>query len=278
MAAPMLIAAYIPNPPLLQTILFLVISLVSLFYLSFVKPLRKKITRVQFLLSEIFMLVINIGLLALTILDIIEETSGDAIIIIGDVIIVLSFCLCIMPTVFLIIKMGYGGLVAYRLRKVSPEQSEAMLVQLIFLPIQQAGMGYEQVQIARHSEKYSKISSLDTTRLEKSVDKEESSTPQEGSPQTHLFNSKNPAKRMRVPEIFKSNIKQQSHEKDHNPEYRTFAAKSGDETQREQSLDPFSVTDELPRKKRMDKNIVVTGMQYANVYAATKGFGRVDDL
>ena len=104
-----------------------------------------------------------VGMITLTILDTLNVESRKAFIIIGDIIIIFNFCVQLVPIVFIVAK-------GWQLLKIvsvffKGEPTRVLFVSasvMLFLPLQQAGFGFEEVQIAGFKEFSIKLSSPNT--------------------------------------------------------------------------------------------------------------------
>jgi len=148
-ALPMFAASFFYGVPLLQVCIYLCLSIATLLYLVFVRPIKKEIDHLNLLLLELILLIVNTSLLALTILDAVESTNQSAKDFLAEVILTADFCLSVLAVTALIAKIGFGAQQAFRFRKEKSPQELSSWLQLLFLPIQQGCFGFEQVQIGR---------------------------------------------------------------------------------------------------------------------------------
>jgi len=150
---PMLITACFYSVPLLQTILYIIVTLLMIFSLAIFKPIRSLINHAQILTLEGLILLINIFMLTLTILDIQEKSNTRIAGLIGDLIMIVNDIINIMLFVFFIIKIFKGVKKAYEIRKKEDMRIEIEAwLQILFLPLQQGCMGFETTQITRPPE------------------------------------------------------------------------------------------------------------------------------
>ena len=159
---PMIIASYLYISPLTQTILYMLCSIAFLSYLIYLKPIKKQINYIQILILELLVLTVNTSILGLTAIDVLQIQRIATRIFFGDIIIVCNFAINILAVVFLVIKVV---LVVRTISnpgdvKLEKERKKMMILQLLFLPLQQAAFGFEQVQIPSFSRQQAKSNQL----------------------------------------------------------------------------------------------------------------------
>jgi len=156
-ALPHIIAAALYISPLLQSILYSLISLTFILFLIDFKPIKKKINLIQIIYFELLIMIVNGCVLLLTFFDHLNTGNRDTQIFLCDVIIFINFCINIFPIIFFIIKLITMIQAAIRTNRKIPNNSRVLWLQLLFLPIQQQGFGFEQVQISRFSDGYTRL-------------------------------------------------------------------------------------------------------------------------
>ena len=147
LALPMIIATSYFSTPLLQTILYVLISLVTLTYLIIAKPIKSNINNFQLILFEGILLIINFSAFLLTILNIFENEDYEISIYLGDLIILGNLLLNFLVMSFLAFKIFFGLKAAIIFRKQNNKLERGAWYHLLFLPIQQGGLGFEEAML-----------------------------------------------------------------------------------------------------------------------------------
>ena len=147
---PMLIAVSLRISPLVVTILQVFVSLGMLVYLLKMNPFVKKINQQQIVLFESIILIMNMSMLALTILSMTGLHNTTGAIILGDIVIVGNDIVNIMCLVFLVIKL-YNEIRVLRdfVKKNAMKRVETigLWLQLLFVPLQLGHMGFEEMVV-----------------------------------------------------------------------------------------------------------------------------------
>ena len=142
---PMLIASSLYTFPLVQTILFAVITTLMLIYLMTQKPVRRRFDLINVILIEFLILLSDVCLLCLVIFDGNQATTRKSL---GEVVIICNYCLDGLAIISLIIKSILVTRSALDFRKQNKRKQEhSTWLQLLYLPLQQGSLGFEQVQV-----------------------------------------------------------------------------------------------------------------------------------
>jgi len=145
---PMIIASFLYMIPLLQGIAFFMITACMLLYLPCKKPLRRKVDLVNLFLIEFFILLSDASMIGLISLDMRDSDPDKARTFFGYVIIVCNYCLDVFAGIFMLIKSVITIRKALDFRKQKKESLEVFSwLQLIFIPLQQGSLGFEQFQV-----------------------------------------------------------------------------------------------------------------------------------
>ena len=147
---PMIIAATLESTALAQVILYLLINLAMIAYIFVKKPIKSKINNLNVALIELIMLGINICAVCLAAFDTSadrENISQSSIDTISKAIIVLSFSIDVVAVSFLTVKVVLVIVKAFQLRKEVSKQERAAWLQLLFIPLQQGCLFFEEIQI-----------------------------------------------------------------------------------------------------------------------------------
>lgn len=145
---PMLIALTLESSAIVQTSFYLILSCIMLLFLCILKPIKKTICNTNLIVIEAIVFIVNLSAFILTILDISGvDSDGGAQIFFTDVIITGNSYITYLPTLFLPIKIISGIRTALFMRRNHSSEELGAWIQLLFLPIQQAGLGFEQVEL-----------------------------------------------------------------------------------------------------------------------------------
>jgi len=129
-----------------QTILYVVISVVTIGYIWLAKPIKRKLNYIQLIILEYLVLTINICLLILTCLSSYGESHSSLEIALGDIIIFCNTGIHILLIVILILKIVQGCLAIHRYFKLDPkERLDNPWAKIIVGILQQGGMGFEEI-------------------------------------------------------------------------------------------------------------------------------------
>jgi len=151
LAAPMIIAAYLYSYIFAQSVLQVAINVIILLYVVFARPIEKRVNHVQVIVMELMYLLMNISVLILTSLDESNKTLTDFGIFLGDMIIFCNFLVNVLLHVFLFIKiMSETRTIRETIKLQKSAGQIGLWLQLLALPIQQGGMGFEEM-IGTHS-------------------------------------------------------------------------------------------------------------------------------
>ena len=164
---PMIIAATLVKSPIAQAIIYLILNILIISYIVLRRPIKHKINCVNLLLIEIAMLVANICALILSS----HGTVSDSYVVtkmidsLSEVILFCSIFIEFIALIFLIIKVVLVAVEALKYRKeMSKLEGEAWL-QLLFVPLRQGFMCFEEIQITESPPDAGKQSKAFTTQI-----------------------------------------------------------------------------------------------------------------
>lgn len=142
-AAPSFVVAVFYTSPMVEAVMFLAINILAILYIAICNPFADKLNLVQILFLEIVMLTVHVCVLIITM----ASGSSDTLSLLGNIVIICNFIININFYVFLIVKaiVIYKRIRGYKTKGMASEKAAA-LAQLIFLPFQQSGFGYESMQ------------------------------------------------------------------------------------------------------------------------------------
>jgi len=146
LATPMVIAAAYYTLPMMQATAYFFMSCVTVSYIAFAQPIKSKVSQAQVLTIESLVLVIYFGVFLLAILDQTDVESSLASIVIGDIIILANLAINLLLVIFLAVKIGVQIKVILDLGKRQATKQKPAWFQLVFLVIQQCGMGFEKAK------------------------------------------------------------------------------------------------------------------------------------
>jgi len=147
LAFPMIFAAFLESVPLLQVVLYCVISISMIIYVLYRKPIQNKIDYINIWVLEGLIFAANACALALVGMYYAgnhNESAKDAL---GEIIIICSYIIDYIAIIFFITKVVSTVRLAVMYRKEQSKEEKGVWLQLIFLPFQQGGMGFEQVRV-----------------------------------------------------------------------------------------------------------------------------------
>ena len=145
---PMLLAVCLEVTPIGNTILQVILSLAVLTLLLKKKPFIKKINHSQLVIFESVVLLMNFSMFLLTILSMVGMSHTKGANVLGDIVIVGNDIINLMCLVFLVIKLHIESkIILAFLKKYQVSKAEALglWLQLIFVPLQLAHMGFEEM-------------------------------------------------------------------------------------------------------------------------------------
>ena len=141
---PMLIVTCLSNYPVIQSLLYVLLNFLILAILMMTRPIQNTLDLGNIIILESTLLLVNIAAFILTIIPIHASDWG---ILLGDLIIMGSYAIDAIAMGFFFVKLTAGAINAYQTKFRAPDQGIAEWAQLLFLPTQQGGMGFEQVQV-----------------------------------------------------------------------------------------------------------------------------------
>jgi len=145
---PMLISVAAEPSPIANTVLQVAFSLGVLIFIAKKQPFLKKINFYQLITFEVIVLIMNISMLAITVLSHLDKENYKIALILGDIVIIGNDCINVLSLLFMIIKLHLEiKLIQEYTRKnlVTSNQKIGLWVQLLFVPLQQANMGFEEM-------------------------------------------------------------------------------------------------------------------------------------
>ena len=154
LALPMVITCTLYTYPLIQTILFVIVSVGILAYIFEAKPLIRKINFVQLALIETTVLLANVCLLILKLLDNKDAANTHKAAILGDIIVCANAIINILIIAFFLVKLWHGIKTIFIYQMRQQKRDWMMWLQLIVYYLQQGGFGFEEIFI---DEEVSKI-------------------------------------------------------------------------------------------------------------------------
>ena len=140
---PMIIASSGYTKPLSQATFYLVVSVATLIFTIVVRPIKSMINQVQLIVIEAIVLIINICTVILVICSNKGEQNSIGAIYLGDLIILANIVINVLVVGFLIFKVGLGIKYALHLRKLKSPKEQGAWLYLLFIYVQQAGLGFE---------------------------------------------------------------------------------------------------------------------------------------
>ena len=145
LALPSAIASSLYSRPLIQAILYLIISVMTLSYVCLMKPLSRKINQIQLIIIESIVLVVNICLLTLTALSAQENKNKNSIVTLGDFIIAGNIGVNLVIVIFLLIKVSIEAVRLVKLIKTKQKIGREIWLRILVVIVQQASLGFEEL-------------------------------------------------------------------------------------------------------------------------------------
>ena len=145
---PMLISVLAQPSPIANTVIQVLISLGVLTFIAKTKPFLKKVNFYQLMTFEAIVLIMNASMLAITVLSHMDKENYRLAIILADIVIIGNDCINVLALFFLVLKLHLEiKLIQEYTRKklVTGSQKIGLWVQLLFVPLQQANMGFEEM-------------------------------------------------------------------------------------------------------------------------------------
>ena len=147
---PLIFSLLLQDFPISNTTLQLSFNLGIILYVLILQPLKKKINHIQILLFESMVFIMNILILIMILHSIDraprEDFDDNAFInVLGDIVIIGNDLINSLIIVFLVIKLILEIQALKKHLKKHPHKSRILWVQLISLPIQQSGFGFEEM-------------------------------------------------------------------------------------------------------------------------------------
>jgi len=146
LATPMVIAAAYYTLPMMQATAYFFISCVTVSYIAYAQPIKTRVNQIQVLTIESFVLVNYFGIFLLAIFDQTGIESSLANVIIGDIVILANLSINLLLVAFLVVKIGLQIKIIINLGKKRVIKQKSAWFQLVFLLIQQCGMGFEKAK------------------------------------------------------------------------------------------------------------------------------------
>ena len=148
---PMFFTCILYKSPIAQTVIYLIISISIIVYITVTKPFTQRINYVQLLIVEYVVLVIHICLIQLVILDRSGFMTTEAFNFFGNVVVAGNFIINFVAVFFLGMKLITGLRLVHKLRKESSEKLKAAWFQLAFWYFQNGALGFEYVQVGSYT-------------------------------------------------------------------------------------------------------------------------------
>ena len=147
---PMIIAAVLYMYPFIQVITYVIINSGILVYIPLKKPIKSKINFLNLMLLEVILLMVNTTALILAVSnfsDPLSDGTDDMRVTLGSVILIGDYAIHGLAVIFLLAKITLTIIQALKLRKEASKKERSTWLQLIFLPFQQGGMGFEELEV-----------------------------------------------------------------------------------------------------------------------------------
>jgi len=150
---PGLIAAWLYIVPLLQTLLYVLITFMMLTYILLRRPVVNLLNYVQLILTETAILVIDICLFGLAVSNQTKiSVSSESSEILGDLIVGMNSMINILFIIVLIIKLLDGIVTIYKEHNANKVVNFSGYIQLFVYVFQQTGFGFEQISVNTQKE------------------------------------------------------------------------------------------------------------------------------
>lgn len=140
-------SATLSSSPIVQTSFYLTISTSTLLFILIIQPIKKKIDQANLIVVEAIVFAVNVSAFILTILYLCDIDLYGAHTFFSDVIIAGNFSINFLAGIFLPLKIFAGIRSALFIRKHHSSEELGAWIQLLFIPIQQGGLGFEQVEL-----------------------------------------------------------------------------------------------------------------------------------
>ena len=148
----MIIASSLYQYPLVQSSLYVLISLLVLILIIWKKPIKRSLDQTNLILLELIILAVHICVLTLAALAQSNSKQGKVQMFLGEIIMTCEYSIDILAVTFLILKLIEGTRLALNLHGQKDPNEKACWIQLLFIPLQQGGMAFEQVQLIPYSQ------------------------------------------------------------------------------------------------------------------------------
>jgi len=142
---PMFIASYLFMAPILQTLLYFVISILMTLYVLWARPVMKTINFIQLLTMETIMLVVNLCLFLMTALSQGGDTGSYSYILLGDFVIGGNSVINLLFIVCFLLKITGAILRAIRRHKAGESWLKGDWVEVFAVYLAQVGFGFEDI-------------------------------------------------------------------------------------------------------------------------------------
>ena len=144
-ALPSIIACTLYRSPVVQAMLYLIISVYMLVFVTYKRPLTRKTNHFQLIIQEVLNLLVNLSLVILVFLETDTLKYIRSIEILGDVVIVANCLLNFVAIIFLVIKLSIEAHKAWKLRRTENCFSSGVWISFISIYVQQAAFGFEEI-------------------------------------------------------------------------------------------------------------------------------------
>jgi len=146
-AIPSVIFIAAESIPILNTVMQMTFSGGVLAFIVCVKPFTKRVNYIQLVIFETLILIMNFLMVIITLISINDKENYKVAIFLGDLVILGNDLINIMSIIFLVIKLHIGikQIREYCSKKiVQGNEVIGLWVQLLYIPLQQANMGFEE--------------------------------------------------------------------------------------------------------------------------------------
>ena len=147
LASPMIIAAFLYKYPFFQSILYTTLSVAILVYLCWRRPIKSKLSSLNLTVIEVALFIVNLSIVALSITTLVDGEYKRMKEALESVIIAANYFIDAIAIFFLCIKSINILLIVREQHREKSSKVTATWLQLLFIPFQQGGMSFEQVNL-----------------------------------------------------------------------------------------------------------------------------------
>jgi len=131
--------------PVTQTVFNMITTLAMIQFILLASPLKKSINKLQLLIVEGIVLVINFSSIMLAAYDSKRSHDVRGINMFGDLIIIGNFMINLVLIIFLPVKLALEAFEIYKYQRNSPKKNHVVWLRLLTVPLQQFGFGFEEI-------------------------------------------------------------------------------------------------------------------------------------